>query len=631
MKSLTGILLCVHALGLSAAATESPVFDIPEIKGITIDGKGADWGGKGFRVETLAGESGEVGAPKDFDPSFRLGWDERGLLVLVAVRCGPTTEADEPYNLWKMDGVELFFGEKPGSPQYIQILAGTGADPRFPKLRTFLNDIRKTRSPRELEIEVASSRTADGYTIEAVLPWSALGIKPHAGAEAGFQLYANHCLPDGSKLSVTWFPKHDSSSNPNSMAWVRLAAKASPPVLMAARALLDQGKPRVDVVAPVALAGEMIAARVNGKIVATNMLDSVSGRARTAFLLPLGDVEVSGAAAGKVLIAGSNFDPPPPRSIDSARIIFKPGVFGGEQFPRCDFERPAEAEKAMGKYVLTPAFYDADYREVKTAANPGCYGAIVQAKTESGQTFKRFITVYRTEGGRSGDQKWWYGLKKRTGDLRDDYYVHLPAGYENAPQKQWPLILFLHGSGERGYDIAPVKSRVTQMLQCRPDLPCIVVAPQCSPDEWWSPFELNDLLDRVEKKYRVDADRVYLTGLSMGGFGVWALAIESPQRFAAVVPICGGGDPDGAGRIKDIPIWVFHGGKDAVVPLQSSQTMVDALKKIDGNTRFTIFPDAGHDSWTQTYAEPELWDWLLQQHRSGTTTSSATGPGSIAK
>ncbi len=134
MKRAIAILMGALALGLSASAMESPVFDIPKIHGVTVDGKGDDWGAKGFRVETLAGESGEVCAPKDFDPAFRLGWDERGLLVLVTVRCGPTTEADEPYNLWMKDGVELFFGEKPGSPQYFQVFVGTGADPRFPEL-----------------------------------------------------------------------------------------------------------------------------------------------------------------------------------------------------------------------------------------------------------------------------------------------------------------------------------------------------------------------------------------------------------------------------------------------------------------------------------------------------------------
>jgi predicted peptidase len=101
----------------------------------------------------------------------------------------------------------------------------------------------------------------------------------------------------------------------------------------------------------------------------------------------------------------------------------------------------------------------------------------------------------------------------------------------------------------------------------------------------------------------------------MGGFGSWTLAAESPSRFAAVVPICGGGDPADASQLKDIPIWVFHGGKDPTVPIQRSQEMVDALKKVGGNVKFTIFPEAGHDSWTQAYAMPELYDWLLQQHR----------------
>ena len=123
------------------------------------------------------------------------------------------------------------------------------------------------------------------------------------------------------------------------------------------------------------------------------------------------------------------------------------------------------------------------------------------------------------------------------------------------------------------------------------------------------------LLDEIIEKYKVDQDRIYLTGLSMGGFGTWALAAHAPNRFAAIVPICGGGDPSRTKRIARIPAWVFHGGKDPTVPLEMSQKMVEALKKNGGDPKFTIFPDAGHDSWTQAYDTPELYEWLLQQKR----------------
>jgi predicted esterase len=220
-------------------------------------------------------------------------------------------------------------------------------------------------------------------------------------------------------------------------------------------------------------------------------------------------------------------------------------------------------------------------------------------------------------GPYAADMRWWYELKKRTNNLRTDFYVHLPAAYETSPDKKWPLILFLHGSGERGYDLALVKKTgLPHDLDSKPEFPFIVVAPQCSPSEWWSPYELNALLDRVEAKYCVDRDRVYLTGASMGGYGAWRLAAESPGRFAAVMPICGGGDPLDAHLYGKLPIWAFHGAKDETVPLRRSQEMVEAIQKAGGNVKLTVFPDAGHDSWTPAYAMPEIYDWLLQQKAS---------------
>ncbi len=196
------------------------------------------------------------------------------------------------------------------------------------------------------------------------------------------------------------------------------------------------------------------------------------------------------------------------------------------------------------------------------------------------------------------------------------YLLYLPEEYDEAEEKQWPLLMFLHGAGETGNNLERVKMHgPPKRIEAGDDFPFIVVSPQ-APRRGWDPIELKALLDEVISEHRVDEDRVYLTGLSMGGFGTWALAAEDPDRFAAIAPICGGGNPVSAARIKDLPIWVFHGAKDQVVPLRSSEDMVSALKRNNAErVKFTIYPDAGHDSWTETYDNQELYDWFLEHKR----------------
>jgi predicted peptidase len=194
------------------------------------------------------------------------------------------------------------------------------------------------------------------------------------------------------------------------------------------------------------------------------------------------------------------------------------------------------------------------------------------------------------------------------------YLLFLPDGYEQS-EKQWPLILFLHGSGESGDDLALVKKHgPPKIVETKRDFPFIVVSPQ-SPGRGWRPETLKALLDEIVLKYNVDRNRVYLTGLSMGGYGTWSLAAAYPDAFAAIVPICGGGRPADAARLKDLPIWVFHGAKDSAVPLARSEEMVKAVEDAGGKVKFTIYPDAEHDSWTEAYDSPELYQWLLEQKR----------------
>jgi predicted peptidase len=198
------------------------------------------------------------------------------------------------------------------------------------------------------------------------------------------------------------------------------------------------------------------------------------------------------------------------------------------------------------------------------------------------------------------------------------YLLYLPKGYEQ--KASWPLLLFLHGLGERGDDLNQVRNiGVAKMIKSGWDFPLVVVSPQCpKTEQWWKPAKLTVLLDEIVEKHKIDQDRIYVTGLSMGGFGTWALATFTPNRFAAIIPICGRGDPANAKNIAHIPTWVFHGAKDPVVPLEAAETMVEALRKNGGNVRFTVYPEAKHDAWTQTYANPQVYKWLLQQKRTVT-------------
>jgi predicted peptidase len=197
-----------------------------------------------------------------------------------------------------------------------------------------------------------------------------------------------------------------------------------------------------------------------------------------------------------------------------------------------------------------------------------------------------------------------------------EYLLYLPPDYET--QDAWPLVIFLHGAGERGNNLELVKKHgPPKLIEAGQDFPAIVVSPQCNSDRSWTAqlVELTALIDDLEKNYKVDKGRVYLTGLSMGGFGTWALGAYTPERFAALMPICGGGDTLATRSLTKTPIWVFHGAKDAIVPLKRSEDMVEAIKRSKGNVQFTVYPEAQHDSWTETYANPDVWKWLFEQRR----------------
>ncbi|HOW72920.1 MAG TPA: prolyl oligopeptidase family serine peptidase [Phycisphaerae bacterium] len=196
------------------------------------------------------------------------------------------------------------------------------------------------------------------------------------------------------------------------------------------------------------------------------------------------------------------------------------------------------------------------------------------------------------------------------------YLLYLPKEY-GTPDKKWPLVLFLHGAGERGTHIEAVKRHgPPKLIAAGREFPFIVASPQCPAKRWWDPAALDALIDEIVAKYAVDESRIYLTGLSMGGYGTWNLACHHPERFAAIAPICGGGIPYLAReQLAKTPTWVFHGAKDPVVAPSESTRMVDMLKQTNPNVKLTMYPNADHDSWTRTYDSPEFYSWLLSHKR----------------
>ncbi len=284
------------------------------------------------------------------------------------------------------------------------------------------------------------------------------------------------------------------------------------------------------------------------------------------------------------------------------------------------------------------------------AALLGCAVLVLPFRAAESQTVQRFE----------------HTITKKVGY---EYLLALPAGYDASAGKSWPLIVFLHGSGERGSDPWKVAVHGPPKL-LRGDMPArapepgkqppppetpgaraqreecakilatnfIVASPQCPAGTSWDDDGVLALVDEISAKHRVDVKRIYLTGLSLGGYGAWSVGIKYPERFAAIVPVCGGGSATDIRRglrekktaLVSLAVWAFHGAKDPSVPVEESETMVAALKKAGvTDVQLTIYPEAKHDSWTETYANPELYTWLLKHERVPEGATRKGGAGAV--
>lgn len=732
MRDIPLIVVAILAF-VSPAIAQAASPSLPRVERITVDGDPADWAERGLRVDAMAELPVTRKPAASGDASLRLGWDDEGVVLLLDVADDSFVEAASDGQLWSADGVEFFVATGDGK-QRAQFIVTPGLD----AARTGPQSIAIVPG-RAYKISPgwpgATKRSAAGYTMEARLPWDAVGLTaaPKVGDDVRVQVYVNDVDADvPGRRQFTLTPLTGASGDSAKMLPLRLAAAdAKPePLVIAAAAYERFRRLRVNVAMAPADAGKAVRVvdpepllaydpkRIDAPV---NLTVPTSGRAAAASVAlpiparPPGELQVhlDGKSVGVVV-------PLPDLAIGRAEAVerlgvaFAPSVFAKTEFPAVDFLDVGLAEDLIGPYDLSTTFYDASFTEVKTAEKPGRYGAIVTitpdvragpagtSRPVGLEPITRFVTLFRSPndvrwwnqrmpttltmppgfgldpavvaerprdigdavkagfaeltsrgdamavllaalheskptgepnvdrtGAIATDEAYWYELKKRTGHLVPyQYAVTEPKGYADDATKKWPLILFLHGSGERGADLQKVFVHgPAKEARGGRDLPFVIVSPQCPRGAWWDVHQLKDLLDDVTTKYRIDPDRVYLTGLSMGGYGTWRTLAEYPERFAAAVPICGGGDTLDVGRFKDVPTWIIHGGRDEAVPVDESYRMIDALRSVHGRAKFTLYPDAGHDSWTATYADPKLYEWLLAQRRGQPAEPPATTAG----
>ncbi len=196
-----------------------------------------------------------------------------------------------------------------------------------------------------------------------------------------------------------------------------------------------------------------------------------------------------------------------------------------------------------------------------------------------------------------------------------EHVMKYPEGFSS--DKKYPTIIFLHGAGSR-HDIQKlITNPFFKITQNHSDFPFVVAAPLCTENTWFDMWErLKKFIVDIASMPFVDTTRIYLMGASMGGYATWQMAMSMPKYFAAIVPVCGGGMYWNSGRLKNIPVWAFHGAKDATVFPEESQKMVDGVNKRGGNAKLTVYPEAAHDSWTATYSNPKVFEWLLSHKKS---------------
>jgi len=390
------------SLTLAARAYELPPFDVPRVDNVTIDGRFDDWNDGGFRVVMLTSVDGRALPKTDLDATFRLGWNSDGLLVALTVHDDVHFEHASQGDLWRLDSIEMFLAPEPGADDFVQVVVAPGMDRKHPEVRYSLIGYGGLAGSDELGLTVARAKTTTGYRLEALLPWSNIAVQPALGRVVGFQLWITDADGVTQNFVATWYPGEDTSKDATQMHRLRLASDASPTAsVIRAHGSYDLDRMRTDItiVASDDQAGKAVAILEGDKTVARSRLEpDESGRvmARFRFPPPIGKpsgqytVVIDEKTVEKVDLP--NFDRQRAEAFLFAGPTARPSVFSGE-LPEVRFERPLWLEALIGPYQIKTTYYDSEYNVVTGAQEPGRYAAVAEIVTESGQTYRRFLTL----------------------------------------------------------------------------------------------------------------------------------------------------------------------------------------------------------------------------------------------
>lgn len=412
-----GLLLLM--LVSTAAAQSTPqlevVYDVPHLNGVVVDGQMAEWRERGFRVELMTAPNGDVPAVENFDPQFRLAWDERGILLAATVRDNELKPDTDQGRLTQGDAIELVLAPSFGAENHVHAVLSPDLS-ATPSVRVKSSDYRNGYSTAPIEIIGAASRIPEGYTLEALLPWTIFGIKPKRGLETALQVQVNDLDNAGGLFKATWFPAAPPSGRARAVHRIRLASRPSKPVRTVIQAHYDEfARTIVRVTGVDAFSGASVELRDNKKTLASSALQTgKTGRPQTRLVFsmpPVGStydalrLRINSDDAGAVEL-------PDATVWRAQRLIpyaprFNPPVFAGTRFPPCEFANPLLAERLLGPYRIETTFYNARYEKVTQADEPGRYGAVIDIVPAAGRPLRRFATLFRQPANMNVFD-WWY-------------------------------------------------------------------------------------------------------------------------------------------------------------------------------------------------------------------------------
>ena len=412
-----GVCLTVLA-GVGWGADAPPIYDVPRMDSVRIDGKADDWGDGGLRVDLLMPVRGDLKVADDHDAAIRLGWNRAGLLLLVTVRDDVWVEYTSEDGLWRQDSIETFLAPRRGAPNNCQWVFGPGMDPRHPKPRWYHHDHRKDEALKKLPAEAVAARTKikGGCVLEALLPWSPLAITPTVGREVAFQVWVNDVDrrdQNAPWYHAVWYPAVGTGTHTERMHRIRLAERPSPPMSVRTRGGydIDRMETCITAYARKDQAGRTVSLLHAGKTLAERTLaDHVSGRAVAEVRVPM---PPPGRPFGPitVLVDGKTVDTLELRNADRqrgesflwTRGVARPAVFSGVKLPDVQFESPLWVRALVGPYKRRVVYYDKDCNVVTKATRAGRYGAVLEITTRNGRVHRRFVTLFR----QAKRVSWW--------------------------------------------------------------------------------------------------------------------------------------------------------------------------------------------------------------------------------